>query len=81
MPAEAGEELLAEARSAGQTAEQFLAELLRRRAVVRRLREVQKALEPATRQAGWNSEEEFFARFREIPPRSQSETLGMQLMR
>jgi hypothetical protein len=58
LPAEAGEELLAEARSAGQTAEQFLAELLRRRAVVRRLREVQTALQPVAREGGWNSEED-----------------------
>jgi len=58
LPAEAGEELLAEARSAGQTAEQFLAELLRRRAAARRLREVQKTLGPAAPQAGWNSEED-----------------------
>jgi hypothetical protein len=58
LPAEAGEELLAEARSAGQTAKQFLAELLRRRAVVRRLREVQATLQPVAREGGWNSEED-----------------------
>ena len=58
LSGETGEELLAEARSAGQTAEQFLAELLQRRATARRLREVQKALEPAARQAGWHSEED-----------------------
>ena len=58
LPPEVGAELLSEASASGQSAEQFVAELLRRRRALRRFEELSKLVEPHARAAGFTSEEE-----------------------
>ncbi|PAW75780.1 MAG: hypothetical protein B9S33_21405 [Pedosphaera sp. Tous-C6FEB] len=58
LPPNVGEELLCEAAACGQSAEQFVADLLHRRRAVRRFEELSKAVEPRARAAGLTDENE-----------------------
>lgn len=58
LPADVGDELLSEASASGQSAEQFVADLLRRRRAVRRFEELSKLVEPRARAAGFTNEDE-----------------------
>lgn len=58
LPPNVGEELLCEASACGQSAEQFVADLLRRRRAVRRFEELSKSVEPRACAAGLANEDE-----------------------